>query len=30
MPGYWQTYTDPQSGKKFNVWEGHYTYPGPR
>jgi hypothetical protein len=26
--GYWQTYTDPQSGKKFNVWEGHYTYPG--
>ena len=28
VPGYWQTYTDPQSGKKFNVWEGHYTYPG--
>ncbi|HEY3728642.1 MAG TPA: glucoamylase family protein [Solirubrobacteraceae bacterium] len=27
-PGYWQTYTDPQSGKKFDVWEGHYTYPG--
>ncbi len=26
--GYWQTYTDPQSGKTFNVWEGHYTYPG--
>lgn len=26
--GYWQTYTDPQSGKQFNVWEGHYTYPG--
>jgi Putative glucoamylase/Protein of unknown function (DUF3131) len=26
--GYWQTYTDPQSGKKFRVWEGHYTYPG--
>ena len=23
-----QTYTDPQSGKKFNVWEGHYAYPG--
>ncbi len=28
VPGYWQTYTDPQSGKVFNVWEGHYTYPG--
>jgi hypothetical protein len=27
-PGYWQTYTDPQSGKRFDVWEGHYTYPG--
>jgi hypothetical protein len=26
--GYWQTYTDPQSGQKFRVWEGHYTYPG--
>ncbi len=26
--GYWQTYTDPQSGQRFNVWEGHYTYPG--
>jgi hypothetical protein len=26
--GYWQTYTDPQSGKQFRVWEGHYTYPG--
>jgi hypothetical protein len=26
--GHWQTYTDPQSGKTFNVWEGHYTYPG--
>ena len=26
--GYWQTYTDPQSGKTFNVWEGHYSYPG--
>ena len=26
--GYWQTYTDPQSGKQFQVWEGHYTYPG--
>jgi hypothetical protein len=21
-------YTDPQSGKQFNVWEGHYAYPG--
>lgn len=28
VPGYWQMYTDPQSGKQFNVWEGHYTYPG--
>ncbi len=26
--GYWTTITDPQSGQKFNVWEGHYTYPG--
>jgi hypothetical protein len=26
--GYWQTITDPQSGRRFNVWEGHYTYPG--
>jgi Putative glucoamylase/Protein of unknown function (DUF3131) len=26
--GYWQTYTDPQSGQQFPVWEGHYTYPG--
>jgi hypothetical protein len=26
--GYWQTYRDPQSGKSFRVWEGHYTYPG--
>ena len=26
--GYWQTYTDPESGKTFTVWEGHYTYPG--
>jgi hypothetical protein len=25
--GYWHTYTDPQSGKQFPVWEGHYTYP---
>jgi Putative glucoamylase/Protein of unknown function (DUF3131) len=28
VAGYWQTYTDPQSGKRFKVWEGHYTYPG--
>jgi hypothetical protein len=28
MAGTWQTYTDPQSGQKFSVWEGHYTYPG--
>ncbi|HEY3712953.1 MAG TPA: glucoamylase family protein [Jatrophihabitantaceae bacterium] len=28
MAGSWQTYTDPQSGRKFPVWEGHYTYPG--
>lgn len=28
VAGYWQTYTDPQSGRKFRVWEGHYTYPG--
>jgi hypothetical protein len=28
VPGHWQKYTDPQSGKTFNVWEGHYTYPG--
>ena len=28
MAGSWQTYTDPQSGRQFNVWEGHYTYPG--
>jgi hypothetical protein len=27
-PGYWQTYTDPQSGRQFPVWEGHYVYPG--
>jgi uncharacterized membrane protein len=26
--GQWQQYTDPQSGKTFDVWEGHYTYPG--
>jgi Putative glucoamylase len=28
VPGYWQTYTDPQSGRRFDVWEGHYEYPG--
>jgi hypothetical protein len=28
MAGSWQTYTDPQSGQAFGVWEGHYTYPG--
>src|ERR1700759_1638457 len=28
MGGQWQTYTDPQSGQRFPVWEGHYTYPG--
>src|SRR6266581_272658 len=26
MAGSWQTYTDPQSGQRFPVWEGHYTY----
>ena len=26
--GHWHTYTDPRSGKQFQVWEGHYTYPG--
>ncbi|MCL2514662.1 MAG: DUF3131 domain-containing protein [Microbacteriaceae bacterium] len=26
--GYWTTIKDPQSGKPFRVWEGHYTYPG--
>jgi hypothetical protein len=28
VPGYWTTITDPQSGKQFPVWEGHYVYPG--
>jgi hypothetical protein len=28
MAGYWQNYRDPQSGKQFPVWEGHYVYPG--
>lgn len=26
--GYWTTINDPQTGKPFRVWEGHYTYPG--
>ncbi|HWD63254.1 MAG TPA: glucoamylase family protein [Humibacter sp.] len=26
--GAWESVIDPQSGKVFNVWEGHYTYPG--
>jgi hypothetical protein len=26
--GYWHTYTDPVSGRRFPVWEGHYVYPG--
>jgi hypothetical protein len=28
VAGYWHTYKDFRSGKKFNVWEGHYLYPG--
>lgn len=28
VPGYWQAYRDPRSGQQFNVWEGHYGYPG--
>ena len=28
VPGYWTVYRDPQSGKPFNVWEGHYNYYG--
>jgi hypothetical protein len=28
VPGYWTTYRDPQSGKVFPVFEGHYVYPG--
>jgi hypothetical protein len=27
MEGSWQSITDPQSGKTFPVWEGHYRYP---
>ncbi|MGI8696248.1 MAG: glucoamylase family protein [Mycobacteriales bacterium] len=26
MAGAWKTYTDPRSGRKFPVWEGHYHY----
>ncbi len=26
--GHFATIVDPQSGKRFRVWEGHYTYPG--
>jgi len=26
--GYWRNIRDPQSGKQFRVWEGHYTYLG--
>ncbi|MDT4975849.1 MAG: hypothetical protein QOG98_1607 [Pseudonocardiales bacterium] len=26
--GYWANIRDPQTGKQFRVWEGHYTYPG--
>ena len=28
IPGSWQSCTDPQSGQRFTVWEGHYVYPG--
>ncbi|MDQ6935637.1 MAG: DUF3131 domain-containing protein [Actinomycetota bacterium] len=28
MGGKWVTIADPQSGHRFPVWEGHYTYPG--
>jgi hypothetical protein len=28
VAGFWRDYTDPQSGQKFRVWEGHYVYPG--
>jgi hypothetical protein len=28
VAGYWQIYADPVSRKRFNVWEGHYVYPG--
>ncbi len=28
VPGSWQSIHDPVSGRTFNVWEGHYAYPG--
>ncbi|HEY2320587.1 MAG TPA: glucoamylase family protein [Solirubrobacteraceae bacterium] len=28
VPGSWQTITDPVSHRAFDVWEGHYVYPG--
>ncbi len=28
VPGHWQSIHDPVSGRTFNVWEGHYAYPG--
>jgi hypothetical protein len=28
VAGSWQTYADPQSGRKYTVWEGHYSYAG--
>jgi hypothetical protein len=28
VPGHWQVRADPRSGQPFEVWEGHYTYPG--
>jgi Putative glucoamylase/Protein of unknown function (DUF3131) len=28
VPGHWANIRDPQSGKVFRVWEGHYVYPG--
>ncbi|MDQ2959711.1 MAG: DUF3131 domain-containing protein [Candidatus Dormibacteraeota bacterium] len=28
VAGSWQIYRDPQSGRQFNVWEGHYVYTG--
>ncbi len=28
VPGHWSSIHDPVSGRTFNVWEGHYAYPG--
>jgi Putative glucoamylase/Protein of unknown function (DUF3131) len=28
VPGQWESVTDPISHKQFEVWEGHYVYPG--